>query len=327
MAVHVFTVSEENYKVCIQRGLVGLPEPNEGRNKNNVFDGMLSRLSAIKEDDFILMYIIKTKELRGLWQAEGKPFYDVTRVWTDRIYPFRCKIKCSQFNFEKPLKLNDIHDLRSNGKIWTWALQRPNGSSNAMFSISNYEFEILLLEYMKINPFTLNRGIIKEPYPFHEHNVVEQIHIEEDVPKYEYSIMTLLNNGFVGNKYTDIFGNYNDYLSYVPTSLGKEIDFLLMFANPQGQKTAISSYDIIEVKKDEFKEDALTQLIGYESWFLQKKVSGDLNMLRTTAIAKSFSAVVIDYVKKRTQFENKPIKLLTYAYDIQEKRLNLQRIL
>ncbi len=116
--------------------MVGLPEPKENRTQNNVFDGLLSRLAMIREDDYILMYVIGTKELRGLWQADGKPFYDETRIWPDRIYPFRCKMKCSSYNFEKFLKLNDINDLRNNGKLWTWSLQRASGA-NAMFSISN----------------------------------------------------------------------------------------------------------------------------------------------------------------------------------------------
>lgn len=324
MSVHIFSVTEENYKICIQRGLVGLPEPKETRHKNSTFDGLLSRLAAIRDDDYILMYVIGRKELRGLWQAEGKAFYDTDPVWPDRIYPFRCKIKCSGYNFKKALSLNDIHDLQNTGMIWTWALQRASGA-NAMFSISNMEFEILLSEYMKINPFTMHRSVIMEPYPYRSYNLMEHIHIEKGQPQYEYSIMALLNDAFARNEYTEIFGNYTDYLSYVPTNLGKEMDILLMFGNPM-EGRPIASYDIIEVKRSEFEENALTQLIGYESWFLHKKVSGDLNMVRTTAIARSFSDTVVDYVKKREIFENKPIKLLTYDYT-PEGRLALRSVL
>lgn len=323
MSVHIFSVNEENYKICTRHGLVGLPEPRETRSQNNIFDGLLSRLAAIREDDYILMYVIGTKELRGLWQADGKPFYDNTPVWSDRLYPFRCKIKCSLYNFENSLKLNDINDLRNTGKIWTWALQRASGA-NAMFSISNKEFEVLLNEYMKINPFTMRKGIIREPYPFQEYNLLDYIHIEKGQPQYEYSIMAFLNHAFAGGAYTDIFGNYTDYLSYVPTNLGKEMDILLMFGNPVNSQ--IASYDIIEVKRSEFDSKALTQLIEYESWFLQKKISGDLNMIRTTAIARSFSTIVVDYVNKRKQFENKPIKLLTYTYS-PNGQLTLHQIL
>lgn len=121
--------------------------------------------------------------------------------------------------------------------------------------------------------------------------------------------MTYLNYAFAAGKFKDIFGNYTDCLCYVPTNLGREMDILLMYEHPKNHDL-ILSYDIIEVKKDEFDKDALTQLIDYESWFLQKKVSGDMKMLRTTAVAKSFSTEVVDYVKKRRMFENKPIKFI-----------------
>ena len=102
------------------------------------------------------------------------------------------------------------------------------------------------------------------------------------------------------------------------------MDILLLYENPL-IRSQISSYDIIEVKRNEFDENALRQVIGYESWFLQKKVSGDLNMVRTTAIAKSFSPEVLDYVSKRTNYEGKHIKLIKY-YLTNERELQLEQI-
>lgn len=132
--------------------------------------------------------------------------------------------------------------------------------------------------------------------------------------------MALLNSEFSKGSYSELFGNYSDYLCYIPTNLGKEMDFMLMFDNPFSQGEVVS-YDIIEVKRDEFGIDALKQLIGYESWFLQKKVSGDLNMIRTSAIAKSFSADVIRYVEQRKEIEGKPIKLLKYSFENRSLKL------
>ena len=313
MAVHIFLTNEENFKICIRKGLVGIPEPNDGRNQNNTFDGMLSRLAMIRENDYILMYVIGSKELRGVWQADGTPFYDETPVWSDRIYPFRCRIKISEYCFDKSLLLNDINDLRNNNRIWTWSLQRATGS-NAMFSISNHEFEIIVNEFLKINPFFQNTWRIVEPYPYHTSNIIEKIHADNNKLKYEYSVMAHLNHSFSSGRFKDIFGNYTDYLCYIPTNLGREMDILLMYKHPKNHDL-ILSYDIIEVKRDEFDKNALIQLIDYESWFLQKKISGDMKMLRTTAIANSFSPEVIDYVKKREMFENKPIKLVQYNYN------------
>ena len=221
------------------------------------------------------------------------------------------QIKCSIYNFSNYLSLNDINDLRNSGKIWTWSFQRASGT-NSMFSISDYEFRILLNEYMKINPFSLKKGIIPNPSPFHESNVIDMLHTDGDKLRYEYTVMTFLSAAFSKKEFIDIFGNYIDFLCYVPTNLGKEIDALLFYENPNNHE--IVSYDIIEVKRDDFDVKALAQLIGYESWFLQKKISGDMNMLRTTAIAREFSKEVLDYVDKRKSIENKPIKLLQYSY-------------
>lgn len=313
MAVHIFVVNEANYDICFHKGIVGLPEPKESRNEGSIFDALLSRMACIKENDYILMYITGSMILKGVWKADGYPFYDTERIWDDKIYPFRCRIKTTDFCFENTLRLNDINDLLNSNKIWTWALRRPSGS-NAMFAISDQEFEILINEYLKINPFSLNQWRILAPYPFHDSNVIEHIHMDGSMPKYEYSVMTYLNHGFSTGCFKPIFGNYTDHLCYVPTNLGKEMDILLMYGHPQN-KNQILSYDIVEVKRDKFDEKALTQLIGYESWFLQKKVSGDMNMLRTTAIAKSFSPDVIDYVSKRKKFENKTVKLIKYSCD------------
>ena len=195
MAVHIFAVSEENYKICVERGIVAIPEAKEGPRHDNIVDGLLSRLCGIKEDDYVLMYVIKSKTLRGVWQVEGRPFYDETPVWQDRTYPFRCRIRWSKYNFQNPLKLDDINDLRNTGKIWTWALERSTGS-NAMFSISNGEFLTILTEFMKINPFTARKGRILQPYPYREFNLAERLHFQNGTPKYEFTIMALLNTEF-----------------------------------------------------------------------------------------------------------------------------------
>ncbi len=312
MPAHIFVLNELNFRQCIRRGLVGLPEAKAGsKSEKSVNDALLSRMALVKEGDYVLFYITGVKELRGMWKAIGEAFYDENQVWEDKLYPFRFRLASTEYSFEKPLKLHDIYDLQNAGKIWTFALNRVSGT-NAMFSISDVEFEILLQEYLKINPFTIRKNIIMEPYPVKPANIWGKIHrTNNGKPCYEASLMAMLLHDFINGKHQDIFGNYTDYLSYVPTNLGTEMDILLMFGNPKNYLQTMS-YDVIEVKLDRFDGKALHQLIGYESWFIQKKVQGDINMVRTTAIANRFDADVIDYVQKREQFEDKEIKLLRY---------------
>ena len=48
---------------------------------------------------------------------------------------------------------------------------------------------------------------------------------------------------------------------------------------------------------------------------------GDINMVRVSAIAKSFDADVIDYVEKRGEIEGKRIKPIQYQFEQQEFKL------
>lgn len=312
MPAHIFVLNETNFQQCIKRGLVGLPEAKAGlRSEKYINDALLSRIALVKEGDYVLFYITGMKELRGIWKATGQAFYDERQVWEDKLYPFRFRLSSTEYSFEKPLRLHDIYDLQNTGKIWTFSLNRASGA-NAMFSISNSEFEILLQEYLKINPFTIHKNIIMEPYPVKSPNLYEHLHrTDKGQPQYEATLMALLLHDFTEGKYQNVFGNYTDCISYVPTNLGTEMDILLMFGNPQNPLQTMS-YDVIEVKLDRFDGKALHQLIGYESWFIQKKVQGDINMVRTTAIASRFDADVIDYVQKREKFEDKKIKLLSH---------------
>lgn len=52
------------YKVCTERGLVAIPEAKEGKSYASVTDGLLSRLYAMKENDYVLMYNIGSKKLK-----------------------------------------------------------------------------------------------------------------------------------------------------------------------------------------------------------------------------------------------------------------------
>lgn len=314
MPAHIFVTDRENYTVCLHRGVVGLPSAStDSRNERVTNDALISRLSIVKEDDYVIFYITGEKLLFGVWQAEGAPFYDETPIWPDKLYPYRIRIHSTNFSFPAPLKLNDIYDLQNMGKIWSFALKRASGS-NAMFSISNEEFRLLLNEYSKINPFTLSRHVIVEPYPVKISSLLNKIHFDASHQlSYEASVMAYLLSGLTNGRYKNIFGNYADYLSYVPTTIGTEIDILLIFTNPL-IFDQITSYDIIEVKRDEFDCKALKQLISYEAWFVQKKVAGDQNMVRSTALARSFSDEVIQYVHMRNGIEGKKIKLLQYSF-------------
>ncbi len=313
MPAHIFVCDRKNYEICKQRGLTAVPSAASGRNEKNINDQLISRMSMIKENDYVLFYITQENILTGVYRVEGAPFYDDSLVWPDpdKVYPYRIRLFGTEMNFTVPLHLHDIYDLQNEGKIWSFALKRASGV-NAMFSISNDQFEILVGELSKINPFSRVKQIIPRPYHVVENDLLSLIHKDADGQlKYEAGLMAYFLRGLTENKYQEIFGIYTDYLSYIPTSIGSEMDVLLMFNNPLHTQI-ISSYAIIEMKRDIFDIDACKQLIGYETWFLQKRAHGDQKMVRSVGIAKRFSEEVINYIRMRTVIENKPIQLIEY---------------
>ena len=319
MAVHIFVLNEENYKKCILNGVAAIPDGN----KANTMDALISRMALIREGDHVLFYITGKKELRGVFKAQSRPFYDTQKVWPqeEQLYPLRIRIDNSKYVFPTPIRLSDIYDLRDTGKIWTFTLKRFM-TTNVMFSISDQEFGELLNLYLKLNPIYSKPKPIQQPYPYREPDLKNYLACNGNEPKFfEYTLMSLLSNDLAEGKFKHIFGDYSDYLSYVPTSFERKIDMLLIFNHPEHPQQIIA-YNILELKKDKFDTSGLKQLLQYEDWFLRKKAHGDSSMLRTTAIAQKFDSEVIDYLKKRKEYENKSVTLLKYEYVSNELILN-----
>ncbi len=322
MPVHIFAVDEENFKICTERGLAAIP----GLIKDATNDSLLSRMAIIRKGDLLLFYVVGKKELRGVYKTKEKAFFDESKVWPEndknQIYPYRVPFETSQFTFKNPIYLSDIYDLKDQGLIWTFTLHRPNGTPNALFSITKQEFDQVLKLFLKVNFFYQHPHPIPNPYPYFKPGISHKLTFDDSgKPKYEATLMSLLLDGFVDFRFTEIFGNYDDYVSYVPTSFNKEIDILLIHNNPL-RKDEIIGYTIIEVKNGSFDEKALSQILRYEEWFLKKRVNGDHNMIRTVAIAKTFSKKVIDYLQKRKVYEGKSVLLLSADYN--NEVLNLQ---
>jgi hypothetical protein len=321
MPVHIFVINEENFDLCIKKGLAAIPSANS----NHINDALISRIIMISKDDYILFYLKGKKEIRGVYKAIDEAFYDDTEIWPiieDQKFPFRVRFDNTEYTFERPISLSDVFDMKDSNYIWTFTLSRPNGTANAIFSISDIEYRYLFDIFLKVNPLYMFPQQIKEPYKYIKPNLLDMITFEDGLPKYEYSLMALLINDFSNKKHFDLFGVYSDFLSYIPTSFGKEIDLLLFHSHPL-DKHQIIGYSIIEVKRDEFKKDGLFQLFQYEDWFLKKRVNGDYHMIRTIAIAKSFSNEVIEYLKKKKEIEDKEILLLKYSFS--EGKLLLEK--
>lgn len=314
MPAHIFVVNDINYEICIQEGLAGIFKLDSKQTNELI----LSHMLLLREGDPVLFYIKGRQELQGIWRVAGAPFYDTTQVWKDRLYPYRVCIQAMEGHvFGNPLKLSDIYLLRDAGRVWNFHLMRNQRSPNAIIEITNAEFDAIYNEFLKINPGGGTRAETTPRRTYSGSSLLEQLSFQNSKrgvisPQFESTIMALLAKGLSEHNTIPAFCGYKDYIAYVQTDWGKEIDALLIYEHPfkEGQ---ITSYDLIEVKKDRFGEDGLMQLLNYEAWFTQKRTNGDRNMVRSIAIAKSFHPEVIHYLEKRKKYENKQVLLFEYS--------------
>lgn len=181
-----------------------------------------------------------------------------------------------------------------------------------IFAISDNEFDEILRLYLKVNDVTVDPQQIREPYRHVEPNLRSRLSFDSSAqPKYEATVSALFLDALSRGRYSQLFGAYSDYLAYVPTSFQKEIDALLVHPFP-GNDRDVVAYTLIEIKRERFTEDGLSQLLRYEDWFLKKRVGGDSRAIRTVAIARTFDDRVLNYLSQRSRLEGKTVRLLRY---------------
>ncbi|GAH88920.1 unnamed protein product, partial [marine sediment metagenome] len=130
---------------------------------------------------------------------------------------------------------------------------------------------------------------------------------------------TLVLEDFADGKHKEIFGDYNEFIPYVPTGARKEIDILLL----KYDNDEIIWYQILELKPSTFTMKELQRLIDYEKWFIEAKAKSPIQV-HPVGIATKFNEEVIDFVNGREKYRERPIRLIKYSFDRDSKGINLE---
>ena len=130
--------------------------------------------------------------------------------------------------------------------------------------------------------------------------------------RYEATLQSLILEGLADGKWRVIFGQYDDFLPFVSTSEGKEIDIVLLRYNERGD---ILWYQLLELKGDRYKIDDLMQILAYETWLTSSQAEGNPRAVHMVAIANRFNLDVLHQVATRYRLKQKPVRLLTYRFD------------
>jgi hypothetical protein len=334
MPTRVFTVSEATWKEHREAGIAAINDPycsNQTPSAYATRQRVMTEISGIRPGDRIFFYIQRTKELLGGYEARSKPFFDTSLLfpgaeYIDERFPFRLGFKPMR-EYPRPLHINEIWAGRDAGKIWT--MQQARGDvvgRHSCWSLTLYEGNLLDRMFNELNVINVEPRPVKDlpeslvslPLDFRIDGV-RYPHL-----KYEASLQSILLEGLAEGNWREVFGNYDDFLPYVSTSEGREIDTLLIRHDDTG---SVIWYQLLELKSDRFRQADLLQLLAYETWMTSSnQVGGNPRMVHMIALANRFDIDVIQHEKSRRGLHQKPVRLLTYQVDDEFGNISINEI-
>ena len=327
MGYHIFLAGEDNFDICVERGVYGSPESRGSVKSAQLNAEIISSFAAIKAGDFAFFYV-KNRGVYGLWKVASEPFYDTTPVWADAsaIYPFRVCFEPVVRKFSTPVAMADILDLRDKGKIWTFDLGAMTRKNH--YPITTDEGKELIRLLLRNNPVFVRPDVIHQPYRPAKGTPLP---LSFDCDKggrlrYEGYLNAWFMRAFAGGRLKEMIGDYRDYLNYVPTSFNKVMDIFLTHVTTIDSVDILHKFTCVELKTGTILEEHLNQIIKYESWLTRKLADGDSEMVQSLLVGFEFDEKVLEYWRKRKTIEEKTVRLIRYRVNPGKTDLVLQEI-
>jgi hypothetical protein len=328
MGYHIFLVGESNFDTCIKKGVYGGIHSSGSVKSEQMNSEVIASFSAVKVGDFVFFYV-KNKGIYGLWKITYGSFYDTTPIWrgTNQIYPYRVCFEPVVRKFSKPIAMNDILDLRDKGKLWTFDLGAIIKKSH--HTITTDEGKELIRLLLRNNPIFAKPDVIPQPYSPSNPTPLP-VSLETDRRgrlRYEGYLNAWLMRTFAQGKSKEVFGDYRDFLNFVPTSFNKIMDVFLTHVTTIDSVDILHKFSCIELKTGKVIEKDLNQIIRYENWLIRKLANGDSEMIQSILVGFDFNEKVVDYCRKRKAIDEKTVRLIKYKVSVEKNDLMLEEVI
>ena len=327
MGYHIFLVGEENFNVCIRRGVYGGIQSRGSTKSEQINSEVISGFAGIKVGDFVFFYV-KNKGIYGLWRIIREPFYDKTPIWNDQnqLYPYRVCFEPVVRKFFNSVAMSDILDLRDKGKIWTFDLGAITKKSH--HPITSDEGKELIRLLLRNNPIFVKPDTVGQPYlPLNPEPLPLSFKCDKNGRlQYEGYLNAWFMQAFALRKLKELIGDYGDFLNFVPTSFNKVMDIFLTHVTTIDSVDILHKFTCMELKTGKISEDDLNQIIKYENWLIRKLADGDSEMVQSILVGFDFDEKVIEYWRKRKTIEEKTVRLIKYKVDSKINDLILEEI-
>jgi len=262
----------------------------------------------------------------GGFEAITRAFFDTSPLFGEESYinfrfPFRVGFK-QVVDYPRLIHVNEIWAGRDVGQIWT--MQQARGDvvgRHACWPLTLSEGNLLLRMLNELNLIT-NPPYINTNPPDNLHPLPIDYSLEGvRYPHlhYEATLQSIILNGLADEMWKETFGDYDDFLPFVSTSEGKEIDIVLLKHNNQGK---IIWYQILELKRDRYRFEDLLQILSYETWLTSNQAAGNPRSVHMVALANRFDEDVVNNARDRYRLNQKPVRLIEYEFNEDENDLH-----
>lgn len=327
MGYHIFVASQDTFKISIDRGVYGGIHMSGSGKAEQINSEVIASLMSIKSGDFVFFYVKKVG-FYGLWKITNKLLYDEEDIYgvPEQKYPYRVCFTPAVREFDKPVALSDILDLRDKGKIWTFDLGAFIKKNH--YPITTEEGKELIRLLLRNNPISIPPGNIPHLYSLTQTNPPplsfecnKYGHL-----RYEGYLSAWFSRSFAQGKLKELIGDYRDVLNYIPTSFNKVMDIFLTHVTTIDSVDILHKFTCIELKTGVVSEEDLNQIVKYENWLVRKLADGDSEMIQSILVGLDFDDKVIEYRRKRIAIEEKTVRLIKYKVNSQRNDLILEEI-
>lgn len=322
MRTRVFTVTPETWEEHFRAGVAGINDPYYASDTAQTYatrQKVMTEVAGIRASDRLFFYVQRDRVILGGFEAATSAYFDPLPVYpgaihVDARFPFRVGFR-QVIDYPRPVHVNEIWASRDTGEIWT--MQQARGDAvgrHACWPLTRREGDLLERMLQELNVVvhepqsTPSPPDHREPLPF-DFRVegVQHPHLN-----YEATLQSLILEGLADGKWRDMFGQYDDFLPFVSTSEGREIDVVLLRYNGRGE---VVWYQILELKGDRYQTADLLQLLAYETWLTSSQAGGNPRSVHMVAVANRYDTDVLQQIFTRYRLRQKPVRLLTYQFD------------
>ncbi len=323
MPTRIFTVNAASWTEHRRVGVAAINDPayKAPTNAYNLAtrDKVLAEISGIRPGDRLYFYMQQDKTIYGGYSATTSAFFNASPLFrgasvVDASLPFRVGFKEVQ-SYPAKVKMSDIWASRDKGDIWT--IQQARGDvagRHACTPLTRREADIIDQMFLELNSSspppepTPPPPKKRPPLPYRFDLAGGRFpHLA-----YEAALLAALLEGLAEGRWHGLLGDYDDFMPYVPTSEGTEMDLVLTRHQPDGRPLW---FLLIELKKDRFQWEHLKQLLSYETWMTAAQAGGNPRAVHMAACASRFDDDVLQHIRQRETLGQKPVILLRYSYE------------